>query len=96
MASLYRSPSIYDEQDKKGDVMMSSYLSGKLCPLTPSQQQTDVTHLAVQKELKETLEKKATNSGENNTAADCSSEKQEERALVPKSDINDKAFCSIM
>ena len=35
--------------------VMASYLSGKMCPLTPSQKQTDVAHLAVQKELKEKM-----------------------------------------
>ena len=35
--------------------VMASYLSGKMCPLTPSQKQTDVAHLAIQKELKEKM-----------------------------------------
>ena len=35
--------------------VMESYLSGKMGRLTPSQQQTDVAHLAVQKELKEKM-----------------------------------------
>jgi hypothetical protein len=46
-ATLFRSPSVYDEKDTSGhQTVMSSYLSGKICPLTPSQQPTDVAHLA--------------------------------------------------
>ena len=50
--SMFASPSIYDEQSRqaggeKRNRVMTEYLSGKLCPLTPSQQPTDVAHLAV-------------------------------------------------
>ncbi len=66
-AAVFRSPSIYDAERKGSssststaggsqtpNPVMASYLSGKICPLTPSQQQTDVSHL-VQKELKQRL-----------------------------------------
>jgi len=45
--SLFRSPSLYaNEEDQQRNAAMSSYLSGRMCPLTPSQQPTDVAHLA--------------------------------------------------
>ena len=50
--SIFRSPSIYDEtsrtvlQDQGSDTIMSSYLSGKICPLTPSTKPCNVDHLA--------------------------------------------------
>lgn len=54
--ALFRSPSIYDqdsqEEGRSSSSVMSSYLSGKICPLTPSQRQTDISHL-VNQELKE-------------------------------------------
>ena len=40
-SQIFRSPSIYEnnQEKEKEDSIMSSYLSGKLCPLTPSQQE---------------------------------------------------------
>eukprot|EP00095_Tigriopus_kingsejongensis_P006553 maker-scaffold235_size242898-snap-gene-0.10 protein:Tk06553 transcript:maker-scaffold235_size242898-snap-gene-0.10-mRNA-1 annotation:"protein tag-52" len=45
-SALFRSPSIYDGSDEDRNPVMTTYLSGKICPLTPSQRQTDVAHLA--------------------------------------------------
>ncbi|TRY76816.1 hypothetical protein TCAL_03502, partial [Tigriopus californicus] len=45
-SSLFRSPSIYDGSEEDRNPVMTSYLSGRIVPLTPSQKQTDVTHLA--------------------------------------------------
>ena len=50
--ALFRSPSIYederetmgDEEKEDGDVM-ASYLAEKICPLTPSQKPTNISHL---------------------------------------------------
>ena len=51
-AQIFRSPSIYENQNENNEeneggnsVMMKRYLSGKFCPLTPSQQPTNVEHL---------------------------------------------------
>lgn len=74
--SISRSPSIYDSEKKSSSSssssstlsVMSSYLSGKMCPLTPSQKQTDVSHLVLQKELKEKLERKKTGKRERDSA----------------------------
>lgn len=51
--TIFRSPSIYEETSRmvlqernKSDDTMSSYLSGKICPLTPSNKPCDVEHLA--------------------------------------------------
>ena len=59
-AQIFRSPSIYENLEEneengrhetdaaaseEGNVIMKRYLSGKFCPLTPSQQPTDVEHL---------------------------------------------------
>ena len=51
--SIFRSPSIYDdtsrsvlqERNKDEGNIMSSYLSGKICPLTPSTKPCNVDHL---------------------------------------------------
>lgn len=45
-SSLFRSPSIYDGAEEDRNPVMTSYLSGRIVPLTPSQKQTDVAHLA--------------------------------------------------
>ena len=44
--ALFRSPSIYEEdkEEEEGDVM-ASYLAEKICPLTPSQKPTNISHL---------------------------------------------------
>lgn len=45
--SIFRSPSIYDDTTRTDcDTFMSSYLSGKICPLTPSTKPTNIDHLA--------------------------------------------------
>ena len=58
-AQIFRSPSIYENQEENEEngrhetdastaeegTVMKRYLSGKFCPLTPSQQPTDVEHL---------------------------------------------------
>ncbi len=78
-SALFRSPSIYDTQRQEEDAdVMSSYLSGKICPLTPSQQQTDVSHL-VTKELKQKL---------------CSSGDEEESLGVQRMNLNNDAGAS--
>merc|ERR1712029_539973 len=44
--SLFRSPSIFDEDDKDGDgPVMAKYLAGQMGALTPSQAPTNVAHL---------------------------------------------------
>jgi len=50
--SVFRSPSIYDDTNKivlaekhKAEDTMTSYLSGKICPLTPSTKPCNVDHL---------------------------------------------------
>ena len=50
--SIFRSPSIYDEPPKMEDTM-TTYLSGKIVPLTPSSKPTNVDHLAKKEESKE-------------------------------------------
>ena len=53
-ASVFRSPSIYDEPgrmrlavpEEREEDTMTSYLSGKICPLTPSTKPCNVDHLA--------------------------------------------------
>jgi len=52
-SALFRSPSIYEDErenanDGDNDVM-ASYLAEKICPLTPSQKPTNISHL-VQRE----------------------------------------------
>merc|ERR1712088_101042 len=46
-ATVFRSPSIYDEPRpvKKEEDTMTSFLSGKIVPLTPSSKPTNVDHL---------------------------------------------------
>jgi hypothetical protein len=43
----FRSPSIYEEEREKEDDedVMASYLAEKICPLTPSQKPTNISHL---------------------------------------------------
>ena len=50
MGTVFRSPSIYEENNsrlflKREPDTMSSYLSGKICPLTPSTKPCNVDHL---------------------------------------------------
>ena len=54
-SAIFRSPSIYEDHGKvdlraepvkKEEDTMSSYLSGKICPLTPSIKPCNVDHLA--------------------------------------------------
>ena len=54
-AAIFRSPSIYDDHGKvdirceapaRQEDTMTSYLSGKICPLTPSTKPCNVDHLA--------------------------------------------------
>jgi hypothetical protein len=112
--SLFRSPSIYSpteaNSENKKDVM-SSYLSGKICPLTPSQKQTDISHLVSrkptqmspievsQRKLQQELKEKLT-SPRNAAAAEESED--EEFALVPASEMlkqthsGNGGFCIIM
>ncbi len=62
-AQMFSSPSIYESNQDTEDVM-TSYLSGKICPLTPSQQPTNVSHLVSKEpELGEPGQKE--NSGSN-------------------------------
>ena len=59
---IFRSPSIYEnsqenqteekKEEGKQESVMKSYLSGKLVPLTPSQQPTNVSHLAPPSDVK--------------------------------------------
>ena len=50
-SQIFRSPSIYENQELQNKneenegTVMKRYLSGKFCPLTPSQQPTNVEHL---------------------------------------------------
>lgn len=50
-SQIFRSPSIYENQELQNEneenegTVMKRYLSGKFCPLTPSQQPTNVEHL---------------------------------------------------
>jgi hypothetical protein len=50
--ALFRSPSIYEDEretmgdeDKEDGDVMASYLAEKICPLTPSQKPTNISHL---------------------------------------------------
>ena len=50
-SQIFRSPSIYENNsndDKDDEPIMTKYLSGKICPLTPSQQPTNIDHLVEQ------------------------------------------------
>ena len=73
-SSLFRSPSIYEnerstnnakEDENPSSSVMQTYLSGKICPLTPSQKQTDVSHLvfesSAEKKTETTLRPKSLN-----------------------------------
>ena len=94
--SLFRSPSIYDsdeEEEVKDDTVMTTYLSGKICPLTPSQRQTDISHLVTQ-ELKDRLSSPERTRYEEDEDMNC-------RALVPASHFDrreegSKAYCVLM
>ena len=51
-SQIFRSPSIYENKDQQeegadtdNNSIMTHYLSGKICPLTPSQEPTNVDHL---------------------------------------------------
>ena len=46
-SQIFRSPSIYENKEEGADnnSIMTHYLSGKICPLTPSQEPTNVDHL---------------------------------------------------
>ena len=73
-SQIFRSPSIYenkDNQDQGGrdnnsdnNSIMTHYLSGKICPLTPSQEPTNVDHLVetnpnnIKKDAKKVLDDK--------------------------------------
>jgi hypothetical protein len=51
-STIFRSPSIYDEPSTRNDAM-TTYLSGKIVPLTPSSKPTNVDHLVKKEEVKE-------------------------------------------
>ena len=93
---MFASPSVYDhDESRKRHVMtrrsgennvMSSYLSGKFFPLTPSQKQTDISHL-VHKDPSTT-----NTSGDDDTAVN--------NSAVEKTDSGEPSqamsYCSVM
>lgn len=68
-AQIFRSPSIYEnEENREEENVMKKYLSGKIVPLTPSQQPTNVEHL-VQKTPEKSNEKQTNSTVVNNSMA---------------------------
>ena len=71
--NLFRSPSVFQDENQGQDDdenLQDMYLSGRICPLTPSQRPTDISHLVkrnngVNKEEEKENEEKSVN---NNTS----------------------------
>lgn len=92
--SVFRSPSIYgDEENQEKPSVMSTYLSGKICPLTPTQQPTNISHLAVK-------EKPRSDENEPQTPEEKDKEDKEIcTAVVPANplvSVTNNSFCVIM
>ena len=77
------------DENKQQNTVMNRYLSGKFCPLTPSQQPTNVSHLVEANEKGPTAESGAGGPGDGGGA--------HSTALVPASPtLAMTNYCSIM